>query len=404
MQETPKGNRLHIAIFGKRNAGKSSLINALTNQELALVSEVPGTTTDPVYKAMEILPIGPCMLIDTAGIDDTGPLGELRIEKTKKVLEQTDLVLLVIDPVTGIDDFEMQLKQEIESKNIPIIGIINKIDLGLIPQKKKQFEKQMGFPLTLVSSKTQEGIEEVKKRIIENAPKNLEDYPIISDLVKPGDVCIMVIPIDSGAPKGRLILPQMQTIRDLLDSNALALTTRENQLAEALQKLQQPPKIVVTDSQVFKEVAEVLPGNIPLTSFSILFARHKGDLNELVNGIRAIATLKPGDKVLICEACTHHPQEDDIGTVKIPNLLRQRVGADLNFHFSSGIGYPENLEEFKLVIHCGGCMINRRQMLSRIQQAREKGVPIVNYGVFLAYANGILERALEPFDIKNSKY
>lgn len=394
MQDTPKANRLHIAIFGRRNAGKSSLINALTNQNIALVSEVPGTTTDPVFKAMEILPIGPCMIIDTAGIDDEGLLGELRVKKTREVLNQTDLAILVIDPTVGITDFEKDLKHQISQKKIPIVGVVNKADLKTYDIK--QMEKEIGLPLVEVSSVTGQGIANLKERIIQAAPFDFEEPHILGDLINPGDICVLVVPIDSAAPKGRLILPQVQAIRDLLDHNAIALVVKETELKEALSKLKDKPRLVVTDSQAFGKVAQDTPEDVPLTSFSILFARYKGDLPELVRGVRAIKKLKPGDRVLISEACTHHRQEDDIGTVKIPRLLRQYVGGDLDFHWSSGTGYPENLEQFKLIIHCGACMINRRQMLYRIEQAREKGVPIVNYGVFLAYMNGILERALKP--------
>jgi len=397
MQDTPKANRLHIAIFGRRNAGKSSLINALTNQNIALVSEIPGTTTDPVFKAMEILPIGPCMIIDTAGIDDEGMLGELRVKKTREVLNQTDLAILVIDPTVGITDFEKDLQRQISQKKIPIVGVVNKADLKTYDIKK--MEKELGLPLVEVSSVTGQGIANLKERIIQAAPFDFEEPHILGDLINPGDICVLVVPIDLAAPKGRLILPQVQTIRDLLDNDAIAVVVKERELREALNRLRDKPKLVVTDSQAFLKVAADTPEDVWMTSFSILFARYKGDLLELVKGARAIDSLKPGDKVLIAEACTHHRQADDIGQVQIPRWLRQYVGGDLEFNWSSGTGYPENLEEFKLIIHCGGCMINRRQMLYRIEQARAKGVPIVNYGVFLAYVHGILDRALEPFPL-----
>ncbi len=397
MQETPKANRLHIAIFGRRNAGKSSLINALTNQEIALVSEVPGTTTDPVFKAMEILPVGPCMIIDTAGIDDVGLLGELRIRKTREILNQADLALLVVDPEAGVTSFEWKLKAAIEDKKLPLIGVLNKADLGA--EGTASYEALLGLPLLPVSALTGAGMERLKEQIIHLAPVDFEEPHILGDLVSPGDLCVLVVPIDLAAPKGRLILPQVQTLRDLLDCDAMGLVVKERELREALARLQQPPRLVVTDSQAFLKVAADTPPGVMLTSFSILFARYKGDLQELVRGARAVESLRPGDRVLIAEACTHHRLADDIGRVQIPRWLRQYVGGDLQFHWSSGVGYPDGLEEYKLVVHCGGCMINRRQMLYRIQQARERGVPIVNYGVLLAFVHGILERALQPFPL-----
>lgn len=397
MQDTPKANRLHIAIFGRRNAGKSSLINALTNQEIALVSEVPGTTTDPVFKAMEILPVGPCMVIDTAGIDDVGLLGELRVKKTRAVLDQTDLAILVVDPAAGITSFERELKGEIEARKIPLIGVLNKSDLGMDGAGK--LGADLGLLLTTVSSLSRAGIATLKERIIQEAPADFEEPHIVGDLVGPGDTCVLVVPIDLAAPKGRLILPQVQTLRDLLDSDAMGLVVKERELRGALAGLREPPRLVVTDSQAFLKVAADTPPEVPLTSFSILFARYKGDLTELVRGARAITSLAPGDRVLIAEACTHHRLADDIGRVQIPRWLRQYVGGELKFTWTSGVGYPPDLQEFRLIVHCGGCMINRRQMLYRIQQAREKGVPIVNYGVLLAFVHGVLERALQPFPL-----
>ncbi len=399
MQTTPRGSRLHIAIFGRRNSGKSSLINVLTGQEIALVSNVPGTTADPVYKAMEILPIGPCMLIDTAGIDDTGDLGELRARKACRVLEETDLAIMVIDPVAGIEDFETNLKKEIEKRGIPLITVVNKIDTGLADIDSLQ--KSLDIPLLGVSALTGEGIPQLKKQIIQLAPSGFEEHPIVGDLINPGDVILLVVPIDKAAPKGRLILPQVQTIRDILDHGVTAFVTRDSELPQALTQLKQSPHLVITDSQVFPYVDATVPPSIPLTSFSILFARSKGDLAELVRGAEAVNRLKSGDMVLIAEACTHHRQDDDIGRVKIPRLLQQRVG-ELDFHWYSGFSYPENLDDYKLIIHCGGCMINRRQMLYRINKAREKGVPIVNYGVLLAFLHGILERSLAPFSLKDT--
>lgn len=401
MQDTPKANRLHIAIFGRRNVGKSSLINALTNQDIALVSEVPGTTTDPVFKAMEIPPIGPVVLIDTAGIDDEGKLGRLRIKKTRAVLSQTDLALLVLDAKQGISDFEQTLKKEIETHNIPIIGILNKSDLGISGQY--DLEKGLGLSLLPVSSTKQEGIEELKLKIIEKAPADAEIPVIAGDLVPPGGLCILVVPIDSSAPKGRLILPQVQTIRDLLDADSISLVVKETGLASALGRLTRPPDLVVTDSQAFSSVSQMVPDNVSLTSFSILFARYKGDLKELVKGVQAIKGLHPGDRVLIAEACTHHRQEEDIGRVKIPHLLDRFCGGSLEYTWSSGLGYPDNLKDFSLIVHCGACMINRRQMLYRIREAQINGIPIVNYGVLLAFLNGILDRALQPFSLNQDK-
>lgn len=395
MQDTPKANRLHIAIFGRRNAGKSSLINALTQQDIALVSAIPGTTTDPVFKAMEIPPLGPCMIIDTAGIDDVGELGELRTKKSRAVLNQTDLALLVIDPAAGISEFERELKEEIIARDIPVIGVLNKTDLG--PVETNQLEKELGLPLVPVSSRTREGIRLLKERIIQSAPAAFEEPHIVGDLLSPGDTCVLVVPIDLAAPKGRLILPQVQTIRDILDNDAIATIVKESELREALAGLAQKPRLVITDSQAFRQVAAETPDDVLMTSFSILFARYKGDLLELVRGAKAIETLRPGDKVLIAEACTHHAQADDIGRVQIPRWLCQYVGGELDFQWSSGSGYPDNLAEFKLVVHCGACMINRRQMLHRIDMARENHVPIVNYGVLLAFVHGILDRALKPF-------
>ncbi|MBC7075252.1 MAG: [FeFe] hydrogenase H-cluster maturation GTPase HydF [Syntrophomonadaceae bacterium] len=397
MNETPRANRLHISIFGRRNVGKSSLLNALTGQEMALVSDHPGTTTDPVYKSIEILPLGPCVIIDTAGLDDIGDLGLMRIKKTREVFDKTDLALLLIEPGAGVDSFELEIKEECLARKIPLLAVLNKSDLlGKDIDVKEKLEKELGLSLIPVSCLAGEGLDYLKKMIIKHAPAEFQKSYIVGDLISPGDLCILVTPIDSAAPRGRLILPQVQTIRDILDRNAQALVVKETELREALQTLIKPPKLVITDSQVFKQVAAILDEEIPLTSFSILFARYKGDLNSLMWGLKAIDELQAGDKVLIAEACTHHRQEDDIGTVKIPRLLEQKVGSRLDFHWYSGSGYPENLEDFKLIIHCGACMLNRRQMLSRIQKALDTGVPIVNYGIFLAYMNGILERSLKP--------
>lgn len=404
LNETPTASRLHIAIFGRRNAGKSSLINAITNQDIALVSPVAGTTTDPVFKAMELLPIGPVVIIDTAGIDDEGELGELRVKKTYQVLNKTDLAILIIDGTAGVTDYDLEILGRIREKNIPVVGVVNKCDAAsYTPEDKKSWEKRLNLKLIEVSAVKRQGIEELKREIINKAPSSLTENPLIGDLISPGDIVVLVVPIDKAAPKGRLILPQQQAIRDVLDHNAIAVVTKETELKNTLSSLARKPRIVVTDSQAFARVAQDTPRDVPMTSFSILFARYKGDLSQLVEGVKAIKNLKPGDRVLIAEACTHHRQEDDIGTVKIPRWLRQILGFDVQFEWSSGFGFPENLEDFKLVIHCGGCMINRKEMLYRLSVLKQKGIPVVNYGVFIAYALGILERALEPVNVKLSK-
>ncbi|OPX83741.1 MAG: tRNA modification GTPase MnmE [Pelotomaculum sp. PtaB.Bin104] len=396
LNETPRGSRLHIAIFGRRNAGKSSLINALTNQTIAIVSDVPGTTTDPVYKSMEILPLGPVVLIDTAGIDDVGELGELRVKKTVEVLHKADLMVLVMDPALGAGDYELDLVQKAASQSVPVVGVLNKVDLqpGVTPGA---LAEKLGIWVVPVSAVTRQGIEDLKKEMIKLAPKEWAAPSIIGDLISPGDTVVLVVPIDLAAPKGRLILPQVQTIRDILDNDACAMVVKERELRQALAGLSRKPKLVVTDSQAFLKVDADTPPDIQLTSFSILFARYKGNLEALVAGVRAVDALKPGDRILIAEACTHHRVADDIGTVKIPRWLRQHVGGDLSFEWSSGIEMPENLSNYQLVIHCGACMINRKQMLHRIAQAAAAGVPIVNYGVLIAYMHGILKRALGPF-------
>ncbi len=405
MNETPKGSRLHIALLGRRNAGKSSLINALTNQETALVSAMPGTTTDPVYKAMEILPLGPVMIIDTAGIDDEGELGLKRVEKSMDVLAKADLVLLVLDSAQGIARKDQELLEKVRNKKIPVIAIANKSDLHELTQgEREQWEKQLGITLLAVSSATKAGIDKLKQAIIAQTPAEWEGLPIIGDLVTGGDTVILVVPIDLAAPKGRLILPQVQTIRDLLDHDAFCVVVKERELKSALDNLKQPPKLVVTDSQEFLKVAADTPPGIALTSFSILFARHKGDLNTLVAGARQIDDLMIGDRILIAEGCTHHRQADDIGHVKIPRWLRQRVGGQLEFDWVSGGDFPSDLSPYQLIVHCGACMLNRREMLSRLARAQEQHVPIVNYGVLIAHLHGILSRTLTPFPLAKLIY
>ncbi len=399
MDETPRSSRLHIGIFGRRNAGKSSLINALTSQEVALVSEVAGTTTDPVFKAMELLPLGPVVMIDTAGIDDEGALGEQRVRRTLRVINCTDLALLVIDPRAGIDDREKELAKRLRGRNIPTIAVVNKSDIHATNGSVDRWKAELGLPVAVVSSLTRAGIDELKGMIVKNAPAEFPDPTILGDLVGPGDVVVLVVPIDLAAPKGRLILPQVQTIRDVLDHGAVALAVKERELRAALGGLARKPALVVTDSQAFNKVAADVPPDVPMTGFSILFARYKGDLEALVAGSKAVDTLRPGDRVLIAEACTHHRQADDIGRVQIPRGLQRSVGAELDFTWSSGGSYPEDLASYKLVVHCGGCMINRREMQERIRIAEEAGVPIVNYGVLLAKLHGVLHRALKPFPL-----
>ncbi len=398
MQSTPRGNRLHIGIFGRRNAGKSSLINSLTKQEAALVSPIAGTTTDPVYKAMEILPIGPVMIIDTAGIDDSGTLGEMRIEKTKEVITKTDVAILVMDGQEKFSNYEESLIEELKKRKISTILVLNKEDVLPISDKKvKELKAKLKIPVLKVSTVSLQGIEPLKEQLIKSVPDHWDGQPLVGDLINGGDSVVMVVPIDTAAPKGRLILPQVQAIRDVLDHDGHALVVKERELKSLLDNLKEKPKLVITDSQEFLKVEADTPKEIKLTSFSILMARHKGNLETLVMGAKAVDSLKRGDKVLIAEACTHQCQSDDIGRVKIPRWLRQYVGGELEFHWVSGNSFPVDLQKYKLIIHCGGCMINRRAMLHRMQVAEDHKVPIVNYGVLIAKLHGILPRALSPF-------
>ncbi|MDB3083586.1 [FeFe] hydrogenase H-cluster maturation GTPase HydF [Clostridioides difficile] len=399
LNSTPQSIRVHIGLFGKRNAGKSSIINAITNQSAAIVSDIAGTTTDPVFRPMEILPIGPCVLIDTAGLDDVGELGELRISKSLDVLEKTDIALLVVDCQIGISKEDLTLIEKFNDKNIPHILVLNKIDtiknhseiLDLTKNKVK-------CPVVSVSSTDKIGIEDLKNEIIRVLPKDSTEFKLVSDLIEPNDLVVLVVPIDKAAPKGRLILPQQQVIRDILDTGAISIVTKEDSLKETLSSLGKKPKLVITDSQVFPQVDKDTPKDIPLTSFSILFARQKGDLKELINGAYALENLKDGDKVLMAEGCTHHRQTDDIGTVKIPNIIRKKTGKNITFEFSSGVSFTEDINKYALVVHCGACMMNRAGMLSRIEKAKSFNVPIVNYGILIAYVKGILERSLELFN------
>jgi [FeFe] hydrogenase H-cluster maturation GTPase HydF len=398
MNQTPKSTRLHIALFGRRNAGKSSLINALTGQNTALVSDHPGTTTDPVAKSMELLPLGPVVIIDTAGLDDSGPLGELRVEKSYEVLNRTDLAVLVIDGVTGLTDFELHLMAVLRAKKLPVVGVVTKKDRALYSlETRNEWEKKLQLELVEVAAIYGEGIEALKMAIIRHAPYEDREMFLLGDLVRPGDFTVLVVPIDKAAPKGRLILPQQQVIRDLLEHDAIAVVTKEHELKATLENLGTQPALVVTDSQAFLKAAADTPREIPLTSFSILFARYKGNLRQLAEGALAVEKLRPGDKVLILEGCTHHRQSDDIGTVKIPRWLRQLAGGELNFEWASGTAFPRALEHFQLIVHCGACMLNRREMMYRLAAIGDAGVPVVNYGVLIAYVQGLLPRALEPF-------
>ncbi len=401
MHQTPKGGRVHIGIFGRRNAGKSSLINRLTKQNIALVSEIAGTTTDPVYKAMEILPIGPIMIIDTAGIDDVGDLGKLRIGKTREVMSKTDVAVIVLDANEELSEFEEVLLEDFDELNTEVIIAVNKIDVKAVSgEKLEEIAGKTGKKVVALSSQTGEGFDELRACLIECAPRAFEDSPFLRDLIKRGDTVLFCVPIDTAAPKGRLILPQVLGIRDVLDAGAAVVVAKEDEVEHQLAKLKTPPALAVTDSQVFEAADRMVGRHIPLTSFSILMARQKGDLNGLVAGANAVDTLKPGDKVLIAEACTHLCQADDIGRVKIPKWLQKAVGGQLNFEWYTGDSFPENVSDYKLVIHCGACMINRRAMLWRQKICKDAGVPMVNYGVLIAKLHGVLERALSPVGIK----
>lgn len=391
MQDTPRANRLHIGLFGKRNSGKSSLINALTNQETALVSDVAGTTTDPVYKAMEIHGIGPCVFIDTAGLDDEGELGALRIRQTMRAMERTDVALLVC---TG-DDIEKELEWNrlLKEKNIPVIWILNKADLlADATATVRSIEKKCGQVPLAVSARTKQGMEDIRRSLIAKLPDETMSQGIVGRLVKEGDTVMLVMPQDIQAPKGRLILPQVQTIRELLDRKCLVMNCTTDKIDQMLQALVQPPSLIITDSQVFKTVYEKKPATSRLTSFSVLFAQYKGDINYFIEGANAIGCLTENSHVLIAEACTHAPLAEDIGRVKIPNMLRKKFGAGLQIDHVSGTDFPEDLNKYDLVIHCGACMFNRKYVLNRVAQARNQHIPMTNYGVTIAYLTGILDK------------
>ncbi|MBQ8783050.1 MAG: [Clostridia bacterium] len=389
LNSTPTANRLHIAFFGKRNAGKSSVVNAVTGQDLAVVSDVKGTTTDPVSKSMELLPLGPVVIIDTPGYDDEGELGELRVKKTKQILNKTDVAVLVVDSSVGADSHDNELINLFKTKNIPFAVVYNKSDLKKVSNLQKNEIS--------VSALNNENIYALKELIGSLHKSDEANRRIIADKISPNDIVVLVTPIDESAPKGRLILPQQQTIRDILDANAVALVTKETELCETLKKIGDKVSLVITDSQVFKTVSEIVPENILLTSFSILMARYKGFLQEAVLGAAAIDSLKDGDTVLISEGCTHHRQCNDIGTVKLPNLLKKYTGKSLEIKTSSGTEFPEDLSQFSLVIHCGGCMVTEREMLYRMKTAVDSNVPMTNYGTAIAYMNGILKRSLQIF-------
>lgn len=393
LNSTPSADRVHIGIFGKRNAGKSSIINALTGQSLAIVSEIRGTTTDPVSKAMELLPLGPVVLIDTPGIDDEGELGRLRVQKSYQVLNKTDIAVLVADAVQGLTSEDERLLEKIREKEIPFVVVLNKLDLknDLDPKLMKQPN------YIAVSAASGKGIWDLKELIAAQAPALDHQGRLVGDLLAPSDFVVLVVPIDKAAPKGRLILPQQQTIRDILESDATAVVVKENELEQTLEHLGKRPKLVITDSQVFEKVSAIVPKEIPLTSFSILFARYKGELETFVRGVKAVEELEDADRVLISEGCTHHRQCEDIGTVKIPGWIRKFTGKKPEFAFTSGAEFPQDLASYKMIIHCGGCTLNTREMKYRIACARDAGVLITNYGILIAYLQGILNRSIELF-------
>ena len=396
MQNTPKGLRLHIGIFGRRNVGKSSVLNALTNQDAAIVSDTPGTTTDPVEKPMEFLPLGPVLFIDTAGLDDTGALGELRKQRSVKVFEHSDIALLITESdIWG--EYEEMLMTRMRERQIPVLAVLNKIDLDTGAKVKELLDKKK-VKYVCLSAVKKTGVAALKQAIVNTVPDNwYKQQGILDNIISAGDTIVLVIPIDKEAPKGRIIMPQVQTLRDILDKEANAVVTNEHGLKESINNLKKKPRLVITDSQVFEQVHESTPKNIMMTSFSIVFARYKGDLNTFITGAEKLLSLKETDRVLIAEACTHHPIGDDIGRDKIPRWLREKTGPGLKFDIVSGKDFPQDLSPYALIIHCGACMFNRRQMLSRICQALEQNVPITNYGLVIAQVHNILDRVLIPY-------
>jgi [FeFe] hydrogenase H-cluster maturation GTPase HydF len=406
LNSTPSGERIHIGIFGKRNAGKSSVINALTGQNLAIVSDVLGTTTDPVQKAMELLPLGPVVMIDTPGLDDEGELGALRIRKAYQMLNKSDIALLVVDGTVGFTEEDFRILDRIIDKDIPYAVVLNKSDLAADKDKvTEQLRSRRGAGgaaaddsrVMWVSAEDKTNINELKELIASLAPSEDNDRRIVGDLIGPDDLVVLVIPIDKAAPKGRLILPQQQTIRDILESDAAAVVVKENGLKEVFRSLDRKPALVITDSQVFKRVAEETPEGIPFTSFSVLFSRYKGDLDMQVEGAHALDHLEDGDTILISEGCTHHRQCGDIGTEKLPAWIRKHSGKDVKFEFTSGTEFPMDLEQYRLIVHCGGCMLNEKEMKYRLKCAADAGVPMTNYGTAIAHMNGILDKSLEVF-------
>lgn len=397
MQPTPRSLRLHIGLFGRRNVGKSSLLNAITRQQVSIVSNFAGTTTDPVEKPMELLPLGPVLFVDTAGVDDEGALGELRIERTKAVFERVDLGLIVTE-AGAWGEFEQKLLEELKGRKVPVLVVFNKSDLHVASEGEKSRFEAEGCPTVSISAAKGEGMAQLREALLKLAPADFFDNRrLVSDLVPPGETAILVVPIDKEAPKGRLILPQVMSIRDLLDGESLALVCQERELKNAIENLKRPPALVVTDSQAFLKVAADVPKDIPMTSFSVLMSRFQGDLAEQVRGTLGIEKLKGGDRVLIAETCSHHPIGEDIGRVKIPRWLTQYVGAKLELVHVQGRDFPSDLSPYQLIVHCGNCTGNRREMLSRLHRSREAGVPMTNYGLTIAYSLGIFERALTPF-------
>ena len=414
LNSTPSSDRIHIGIFGRRNAGKSSIINAITGQNLAIVSDVMGTTTDPVLKAMELLPLGPVVIIDTPGLDDEGELGALRVRKAYQILNKTDIAVLVVDGSVGMTQEDKEILERIRNKKIPYVIAVNKADLtsekksssdGAVSSKVLSDETLSGEALTgdnviSVSALANYNIYELKELIAKQVPSDAPSRQIVGDLIHPNDFIVLVVPIDKAAPKGRLILPQQQTIRDILDSGAISVVTRDSELQNTLERLNHAgtaPALVITDSQAFAKVSAIVPAQIPLTSFSILFARYKGNLDTIVHGAKALDSLKDGDTVLISEGCTHHRQCEDIGTVKLPKLIRKHTGKEIRFEFTSGTEFPADLSPYKVIVHCGGCTLNEREMKYRLKCAQDQNIPMTNYGIAIAHMQGILERSIEVF-------
>ncbi len=399
MQKTPRGLRVQIGIFGRRNSGKSTFLNAVAGQDISVVSDVAGTTTDPVEKAMEMLPLGPVLFIDTAGIDDVGALGDKRVEKTRKIFDRTDVAVIVSDSRSW-DSFEVSLITEFRERKVPLLVVLNKVDLGAPSCKVVDYLKREKLPYIEVSALYGDGVFAFRDRLVELLPQSFfEPATIVGDLIAPGDMVVLVVPIDLEAPRGRLIMPQVQTIRDILDNDAYCTVVKERELRDALANMQKKPALVITDSQAFLKVAADTPEDIPLTSFSILFSRYKGDLDTFVDGAQVIDELEPGDRVLIAEACTHHRICEDIGQTKIPRWLTQYVGGKLEFDFTQGHDFPDDISPYRLIIHCGSCTFNPRMLMSRILRCKREGIPITNYGMAISYSLGIFDRALSPFGL-----